>query len=84
MSNLLSCPVSTPLTPEVSRRPSLLPASEVAKVLAISIRTLWRLESAGKLPLAVRIGSSKRWRQDELDAWIEAGCPPRVPAPRRR
>lgn len=69
---------------EVIARPSLLPATEVAKILAISQRTLWRLESSGKLPMAVRIGSSKRWRQDELFAWIDAGCPPRTASQRSR
>lgn len=76
MKNTLS-PSSSSQASEISLRPSLLPATEVARILAISQRTLWRLESAGRLPRAVRIGGSVRWRQDELYAWIEAGCPRR-------
>ncbi|MCA9093137.1 MAG: helix-turn-helix domain-containing protein [Planctomycetaceae bacterium] len=57
--------------------PSLLPASEVARLLSLSIRTLWRLDSAGKLPSAIQVGHSKRWRRNELDDWMNSGCPPR-------
>lgn len=57
--------------------PSLLPAAEVAKLLSLSIRTLWRLDSAGKLPAAIQVGHSKRWRRKELDDWMNSGCPPR-------
>ena len=54
----------------------LLSAQALADLLAISPRTLRRLDSAGRLPRAVRIGPQvKRWRRDEIFAWIEAGCP---------
>lgn len=54
--------------------PTLLNASQVAAMLNISCRTLWRLKSAGKLPEAVRVGSSVRWRQEDLQNWIAGGC----------
>ena len=55
----------------------LLSAQALADLLAISPRTLRRLDSAGRLPRAVRIGTQlKRWRRDEIVAWIEADCPP--------
>lgn len=54
----------------------LLSAQTLAKRLRVSVRTLWRLRSAGKLPRPLRIGHSIRWRADEIDAWIRAGCPP--------
>lgn len=53
----------------------LISAAEFATILSVSKRTLWRLLSAGKLPLAVHIGRSPRWRLDEINAWIAAGCP---------
>ena len=40
----------------------LLSAQTLAKRLAVSIRTLWRLRSAGKLPPPVRLGGAVRWR----------------------
>jgi excisionase family DNA binding protein len=52
-----------------------LTAKEVARMLGISLRTLWRLKSARKFPSPVRIGGSPRWRKSVLLRWIEAGCP---------
>jgi excisionase family DNA binding protein len=53
----------------------LIPADEVATMLGVSERTLWRLLSAGKLPEPVRIGRNTRWRAAEVRDWIERGCP---------
>ncbi len=53
----------------------LLSAERLAALLDISVRTLWRLRSAGKLPPPVRLGGSIRWNAAEIRAWIEAGCP---------
>ncbi|MEX0717056.1 MAG: helix-turn-helix domain-containing protein [Planctomycetaceae bacterium] len=55
----------------------LLTAPEVARLLRLSDRTVRRLDSSGCLPRGLRIGGSKRWRRDELLAWIGAGCPRR-------
>ena len=57
------------------QNPLLLTASQLAKTLNLSERTLWRLRSAGKLPKPVRIAGSVRWRFDEITIWIESGCP---------
>ena len=54
----------------------LIPAEKVAELLGISKRTLWRLLSAGRLPEPIRLGSVVRWKRDELQEWIEEGCPP--------
>lgn len=53
----------------------LLSAEKVAELLDISVRTLWRLRAAGKLPAPVRLGGSVRWRAQEVAVWIEKGCP---------
>jgi len=53
----------------------LLSAEELAVILSISKRSLWRLRSAGQLPRAVQLGGSTRWRRLEVEAWITAGCP---------
>lgn len=53
-------------------------ADEAAKLLGISRRHLWALNSSGRLPRPVRLGSrSVRWVARELSAWLDAGCPPR-------
>jgi excisionase family DNA binding protein len=53
----------------------LLTAEEVAAMLGVSERTLWRLLSAGKVPTPVRFGRNTRWRAGEVREWIDRGCP---------
>lgn len=58
--------------------PLLLKAVEVAGFLRVSAATFWKLHSMGKLPLPVRIGARVvRWRREELESWVKAGCPNR-------
>jgi len=47
-------------------------------MLGISLRQVWRLSSAGKLPKPLRIGGSLRWNREEVQQWFEAGCPDRL------
>lgn len=54
----------------------LLKAKEVARILSISERSLWRLLASGEIIEPVRIGRAVRWRSDELWSWIQHGCPP--------
>lgn len=56
---------------------TLLTARNVAALLNVSQRHIWKLLSSGRLPQPVRLGRSVRWRRDELTAWMDAGCPPR-------
>ncbi len=56
----------------------LLTAEQLAQLLNIGRTTLWRLHSAGKIPLPVRIGGSTRWRAKEIEEWVGAGCPARA------
>jgi predicted DNA-binding transcriptional regulator AlpA len=49
----------------------------LAQVLDLSERSLTRKDSAGQIPRAVNIAGAKRWRRTEIEAWIDAGCPPR-------
>src|ERR1700677_1579306 len=58
--------------------PLLLDIRGLAKLLSRSVGSLWRDDAAGRLPRAVRIGSSKRWRLDEIRDWVSAGCPSRA------
>ena len=66
-------------TISVGISPILLSAQVLAKRLGISLRTLWRLRSGGRLPEAVRLGGTVRWRTSDIDAWVAAGCP-RIPS----
>lgn len=58
-----------------NRGPLLLTADSVARVLAISKRSLWRLLSAGRIIRPIKLGGSVRWREEELREWIARGCP---------
>jgi prophage regulatory protein len=54
-----------------------LTAYDVAKLLGISTRHLWSLNSSGRLPKPVRFGRAVRWNLEELRAWLAAGAPER-------
>ncbi|TWT67023.1 Helix-turn-helix domain protein [Posidoniimonas polymericola] len=49
--------------------------TQVAEMLQVSTRTLWRMRAAGKLPEPVRLGAAVRWRRDEIEQWVRDGCP---------
>lgn len=53
----------------------LIAADELARMLDVSTRTVWRLLSTGRMVQPVRIGGSVRWRLDEVKEWINNGCP---------
>ena len=56
-----------------------LSAGDAAELLGISRAQFWKLHSSGRLPLPVRLGTkAPRWRYDELQAWLNAGCPDRL------
>jgi excisionase family DNA binding protein len=60
-----------------SVRPIAVSARELAEMLDVSLRQIWRLNSAGKLPKPIRLGGSVRWNRQEIMGWFEAGCPNR-------
>jgi excisionase family DNA binding protein len=53
----------------------LISVDRVAELLDVSVRTVWRLRSAGQIPEPVKLGRSIRWNAAELSTWIERGCP---------
>jgi excisionase family DNA binding protein len=53
----------------------LLDVDDLAERLKVGPRTIWRLESGGKIPKAVRFGGSTRWRRQEVNRWMADGCP---------
>jgi excisionase family DNA binding protein len=44
----------------------LLPVNDVAKRLAVSVPTVWRLSKSGDIPKPIHIGRSARWRASDL------------------
>jgi excisionase family DNA binding protein len=62
---------------------ALISAATLAERLDVSVRTVWRLLSSGKLPDPVKVGGSVRWRNADIAAWIREGCPERRAVSRR-
>jgi len=73
-------------TTNIHLRPLLLSREQVAEVLGgCSASHVTRLDRAGKLgPRPLKLGGCVRWRADELEAWVAAGCPSRVEWQRMR
>jgi predicted DNA-binding transcriptional regulator AlpA len=68
-------PQPTRLPPD---RPLLVDIDGLALLLTRSVPSLHRDDAAGRLPTAVRIGGSKRWRYADIVAWVDQGCPSRA------
>lgn len=55
----------------------LLDVKMVAALLGgCSLRHVYRLSDAGRMPAPVRLGALVRWRRAELTAWLQGGCQP--------
>lgn len=55
----------------------LVDTKQVAELLGLSARTVWRMQSSGEMPKSIRIGRDVGWSFEEIKAWTYAGCPPR-------
>jgi predicted DNA-binding transcriptional regulator AlpA len=66
--------------------PALITVEQLAKIVQKSVRSVWRMRSAGQVPAPVNVGGGVRWRVDDIRRWIEEGCPaePRRQNDRRR
>lgn len=49
-------------------------ARDLAKLLQVSVRNVWRLRSAGRLPAPIRIARVVRWDRRDID-----GCKQAIP-----
>ena len=59
-----------------SSSPSIaISAKELAQMLGVSLRQIWRLNATAKLPKNLRLGGSVKWSRAEITHWFEAGCP---------
>ena len=53
----------------------LLRVRDVAVMLGVSPRHVYRLSDAGRMPRPIKLGGAVRWDRDVIVAWIAAGCP---------
>lgn len=54
---------------------ALLTVDEVAAFLSCSTRHVRRMADSGEMPRPIKLGSLIRWRRNEVDAWLQDGCP---------
>ncbi len=64
-------------TPPAEELALLIDTKQVAKLLNVSDRTVFGMNKDGRMPRSVKIGSAVRWNREELQAWVNAGCPRR-------
>ena len=58
--------------------PLLVTADQASTMCGISSASWYRMASAGRCPAPVRLSRGcVRWRAEELQEWIAAGCPDR-------
>ena len=53
----------------------LIDVSRIARLLDVSTRTVWRMVRRGELHEPFKVGGGTRWRREEIDRWLDAGCP---------
>lgn len=51
----------------------VLDANEVAQLLGVSRRTVYRLLDAGDIPKPMKLGNATRWRRKDIELFVEAG-----------
>jgi excisionase family DNA binding protein len=56
--------------------PKLLTKKQLAAMLQLSQRTVYRMAMEKRLPQPIKLGSAIRWRQDTIQDWIESDCQP--------
>jgi excisionase family DNA binding protein len=64
-------------------QPLLIDAADVATLTGLALRTIRRLDAAGRIPDKVRIGRMVKFQAEEVRRWIAAGCPTTLPQSRR-
>lgn len=50
-----------------------LNVSEVAQLLSVSKRTIYRLLDSGLVPKPIKLGNATRWRRRDIELFVEAG-----------
>lgn len=50
----------------------LLKVEQVAKMLGLSERSVWRLTSTGEIPAPIKLGRSRRWSRKTIEDFVES------------
>ena len=52
----------------------LLSAEALGRMLSLSRRQIFRLNSSGKIPAPIRIGGAVRWSERTIQDWLATGA----------
>ena len=63
------------LKQEAMRRQGLIDVGRVAEMFSVSQRTVYRLAETKAMPQPIKLGTLVRWREVEILAWLDEGCP---------
>jgi excisionase family DNA binding protein len=55
--------------------PHLFDVRAVAACLRCSVRHVYRMSDAGRMPAPVKFGALVRWRRADIERWLNEGCP---------
>lgn len=50
---------------------SLMTAEELAQMLGVSLRTIWRMRSARQLPPPINVRACTRWKRSDIARWLD-------------
>ncbi len=53
----------------------LMNVKQLAAEIRCSVRQVWRMVAARRVPIPLRIGRMRRWRTEDIRKWINMGCP---------
>ena len=56
--------------------PVTLTVDDVAKLLNVSTRHVYRMADGGLMPRPLKLGNLNRWMKLDLEAWLAAGAKP--------
>jgi hypothetical protein len=57
--------------------PEVVDARGVGRMLGTTVKTVRKMDRRGELPEPLVISSRRKWRVEELRAWLVAGAPGR-------
>ena len=65
----------TAMSPPLDSPATLLDVEQVAAILSVSARTVYRMADSGAMPRPRHLNTLIRWSRLEIEAWVKAGCP---------
>ncbi len=49
----------------------LLTVRDLAKLLKVSVRNVWRMRASGRIPPPLKIGGSVRFDRQDIEDWLQ-------------